>query len=191
MSLTTKIIAGIYKGKTLDLPSLEVTRSSKAILKESLFNSLQYDVIDKIFVEAFAGSGSIGIEALSRGAEKAYFIEKDKNSYNILRKNCEKIDAKSCYPILGDTFLQLSQIANSLSKEENNVIFYFDPPFSYRENMDEIYDKCFGLIKDIKKEQTFMVVFEHMSILKMPQNLGDFELSKSRKFGKSSLSYYV
>ena len=47
---TTKIIAGKYKGKVLELPSLDVTRSSKAMLKESLFNVLQFDIIDKIFI---------------------------------------------------------------------------------------------------------------------------------------------
>ncbi len=88
---TTKIIAGKYKGKTLELPSLEITRSSKARLKESLFNVLQFDIIDKIFIEAFAGSGSIGLEALSRDAKRAYFVELDKNSYRILTKKIVKI----------------------------------------------------------------------------------------------------
>lgn len=74
------------KGKILELPSLDVTRSSKARLKESLFNVLQFDIIDKIFIESFAGSGSIGLEAISRGAKRAYFIEKDRNSYQILLK---------------------------------------------------------------------------------------------------------
>lgn len=49
---TTKIIAGAYKGKVLSLPSLDVTRSSKAVLKESVFNVLQFDIIDKIFIES-------------------------------------------------------------------------------------------------------------------------------------------
>ena len=88
---TTKIIAGKYKGKILELPSLDVTRSSKARLKESLFNVLQFDIIDKIFIESFAGSGSIGLEAISRGAKRAYFIEKDRNSYQILLKNLVSI----------------------------------------------------------------------------------------------------
>ena len=89
---TTKIIAGAYKGKVLSLPSLDVTRSSKAVLKESVFNVLQFDIIDKIFIEAFAGSGSIGLEAISRGAKRAYFIELDKKSYSILVKNCKSIN---------------------------------------------------------------------------------------------------
>lgn len=190
-NLTTRIIAGKYKGKALALPSLEVTRSSKVILRGSVFDSLQYDIIDKVFVEAFAGSGSMGLEALSRGAKSAYFIEKDRNSYFVLRKNAQMIDAGNCYTIMGDTFVEFPKIANQLTNHKNGVVFYFDPPFSYREEMQSIYEKCFELVKHISKEQTFILIFEHMSILKMPEILGEFSLSKTRKFGKSSLSYYV
>jgi len=71
----TQIIGGEFKGKFIEIPNISTTRSSKSILKESLFNTLQFDIIDKNFVEVFSGSGSIGLEALSRGAKKCYFIE--------------------------------------------------------------------------------------------------------------------
>ena len=186
-----KIIGGKFKGKTLELPSLEVTRSSKAILKGSVFDSLQFDIIDKIFVEAFAGSGSMGLEAISRGAKLAYFVEQDRGSFSILSRNCKSVDSSKSLMFHADAFAQIPIIAKNLQNEKNNIIFYFDPPFSYRENMDEIYEKCFDLVAKISKTQTFLIIFEHMSILKMPEVLGDFELSKTRKFGKSSLTYYV
>ena len=186
-----KIIGGKFKGKALELPSLEVTRSSKAILKGSVFDSLQFDIIDKIFVEAFAGSGSMGLEAISRGAKLGYFVEKDRNSFAILSRNCKSVDSAKSLAFCADALDQIPLIAKNLQNEEKNVIFYFDPPFSYRENMDEIYEKCFELVSKISKNQTFTIIFEHMSILKMPETLGDFKLSKSRKFGKSSLTYYV
>ena len=59
-----KIIAGKYKGKTLHLPSKATTRSSKSIVLESFFNTLQFDIVESVFVEVFSGSGSIGLEAL-------------------------------------------------------------------------------------------------------------------------------
>ncbi|NOR55630.1 MAG: 16S rRNA (guanine(966)-N(2))-methyltransferase RsmD, partial [Sulfurovum sp.] len=65
---TTTITGGEYKGKKVEIPDIFTTRSSKGILKESLFNTLQFDIMDKNFVEVFSGSGSIGLEALSRGA---------------------------------------------------------------------------------------------------------------------------
>ena len=76
----SKIVGGKYKNRVLELPSLEVTRSSKSILKESFFNVLQFDIIDTLFIEAFGGSGGIGLEALSRGAKHSYFCEINKNS---------------------------------------------------------------------------------------------------------------
>ena len=188
---TTKIIAGKYKGKILELPSLDVTRSSKARLKESLFNVLQFDIIDKIFIESFAGSGSIGLEAISRGAKRAYFIELDKNSYQILLKNCKLVDIEKCQTIQGNTFVQTPLMLEFLKNSKDEVILYVDPPFDYREGMEEIYEKSFYMIENIDSTNIFMIIIEHVSSLKVPEVLGKFSLDKTRKFGKSSLSYYT
>ena len=188
---TTKIIAGKYKGKTLELPSLDITRSSKARLKESLFNVLQFDIIDKIFIESFAGSGSIGLEAISRDAKRSYFVELNKNSYQILLKNCRAIDMQKCQTVQGDTFIQTPSILESLKNSNDEVILYVDPPFDYREGMDNIYEKSFVMIENIENENIFMIIIEHESSLELPAILGKFTLNKTKKFGKSSLSYYL
>ncbi len=188
---TTKIIAGKYKGKTLDLPSLDVTRSSKSRLKESLFNVLQFDVINKIFIESFAGSGSIGLEAVSRDAKRAYFIEYDKKSYDILVKNCKKIDMDKCQTILGDTFIQTPSLLDTLKNSNDEIILYIDPPFDFRDGMAEIYEKSFEMIENCENENIYMIIVEHFSALDIPEKLGKFKLKKTKKFGKSSLSYFV
>lgn len=188
---TTKIIAGKYKGKILELPSLDITRSSKARLKESLFNVLQFDIIDKIFIESFAGSGSIGLEAISRDAKRSYFVELNKNSYQILLKNCRAIDMQKCQTVQGDTFIQTPLILESLKNSNDEVILYVDPPFDYREGMDNIYEKSFVMIENIENENIFMIIIEHESSLELPAILGKFTLNKTKKFGKSSLSYYL
>ncbi len=187
---TTKIIAGKYKGKVLELPSLDVTRSSKARLKESLFNVLQFDIIDKIFIESFAGSGSIGLEAISRGAKKSYFVELDKNSYKILTKNCKAVEPESCQTAMGDTFVQTPSIVDSLKNSDEELIVYIDPPFDYRDGMEDIYTKSFEMIEKFKNENIYMIIIEHVSTLDIPEELGLFTLNKTKKFGKSSLSYF-
>ncbi|PLY06071.1 MAG: 16S rRNA (guanine(966)-N(2))-methyltransferase RsmD [Arcobacter sp.] len=187
---TTRIIAGKYKGKVLDLPSLDVTRSSKSRLKESFFNVLQFDIIDKIFIEAFAGSGSIGLEAVSRDAKRAYFVELDRSSYRILTKNCNAVEPNKCQTSLGDTFVQTPSILNSLKNSSDELILYIDPPFDFREGMDDIYEKSFNMIRSIENENIFMIVIEHVSTLEVPETLGKFFLNKTKKFGKSSLSYF-
>lgn len=188
---TTKIIAGKYKGKVLELPSLEVTRSSKARLKESLFNVLQFDILDKVFVESFAGSGSIGLEAVSRDASRAYFVELDRNSYKILTNNCRAIEPNKCQTMLGDTFVQTPSILESLKNSKEEIILYVDPPFDYRDGMEDIYDKSLEMIKNIDNENIYMVIVEHVSTLEIPEVLGKFTLNKTKKFGKSSLSYFT
>ena len=187
---TTKIIAGAYKGKALNLPSLDVTRSSKAVLKESVFNVLQFDIIDKIFIESFAGSGSIGLEAISRGAKRAYFIELDKKSYSILVKNCKSINIEKCQTIQGNAFVQTPLILEFLKNSKEEVILYVDPPFDFREGMEDIYDKSFRMIENIENSNIFKIIIEHESKLEVPKILGKFSLEKTRKFGKSSLSYF-
>lgn len=187
---TTRIIAGKYKGKVLDLPSLDVTRSSKSRLKESFFNVLQFDIIDKIFIEAFAGSGSIGLEAISRDAKRAYFVELDRNSYRILTKNCNAVETNKCQTSLGDTFIQTPNILTSLKNSNDELILYVDPPFDFREGMDDIYEKSFEMIRNIENENIFMIIIEHVSTLEIPEVLGKFSLNKTKKFGKSSLSYF-
>ena len=187
---TTKIIAGAYKGKVLSLPSLDVTRSSKAVLKESVFNVLQFDIIDKIFIESFAGSGSIGLEAISRGAKRAYFIELDKKSYSILVKNCKSINIEKCQTIQGNAFVQTPLILDFLKNSKEEVILYVDPPFDFREGMEDIYDKSFRMIENIENNNIFKIIIEHESKLEVPKILVKFSLEKTRKFGKSSLSYF-
>jgi 16S rRNA (guanine(966)-N(2))-methyltransferase RsmD len=187
---TTKIIAGTHKGKILELPSLDVTRSSKSMLKESLFNVLQFDIIDKVFIESFAGSGSVGLEAISRGATRAYFIELDKNSYQILLKNCKLVDIEKCQTIQGNTFVQTPLILDFLRNSKDEIVLYVDPPFDYREGMEDIYKKSFHMIEEITATNIFMIIVEHVSSLEIPEVLGKFSLDKTRKFGKSALSYY-
>ena len=91
-AFTKRIVAGKFKGKTLRLPSKTTTRSSKGVVLESFFNTIQFEIIDACFVELFSGSGSVGLEALSRGAKKIFFMEIDREAQKVLRGN---IDRKS------------------------------------------------------------------------------------------------
>ncbi len=188
--IQSKIIAGKYKNRALELPSLEVTRSSKSILKESFFNVLQFDIIDTIFIEAFGGSGAIGLEALSRGAKQSYFCEFDRNSYKVLTRNCENIDKENTTTIFGDTFIKTPSIIEQLKNSNDEIILYIDPPFDFRDGMEKIYDKTFDMVKNITNENVLLVTFEHLSTIEMPEILGKFTKQKTKKFGKSALTYY-
>jgi len=186
----TQIIAGKFKGKTIEIPAISTTRSSKSILRESLFNTIAFDVVDANFVELFAGSGSIGLEALSRGAAKSYFFEKNRTALRLLKDNISAIDPNGASVFSGDTFNLFPSLYKQLKAEKRATFFYLDPPFSIREGMDDIYNKLITLIETIEDPFATMVIVEHMSEIDLPKTIGKLIQHKQKRFGKSTLSYY-
>jgi 16S rRNA (guanine(966)-N(2))-methyltransferase RsmD len=186
----TQIIGGEFKGKFIEIPNISTTRSSKSILKESLFNTLQFDIIDKNFVEVFSGSGSIGLEALSRGAKKCYFIEYNKIAYRVLQQNIKQLDSNRCHHLFGDSFEKFDTVLDMLKNSDTQTYFYFDPPFSIRDGMDDVYERTIELIKKIDTSKCAMVIVEHMTKLDMPKEIGNLRQTKRKKFGRSTMTYY-
>ncbi len=127
-----RIISGQFKGKKLLEPNDKKTRPLKDLVKESLFNIIEHSKKFNINLEKsnvldlFAGVGSFGLEALSRGAKNVVFIENYYEVLNILKKNIENLDLnKKCYVLEKD-------ILNDLNFKELNKSFdiiYLDPPF--------------------------------------------------------------
>jgi len=187
---TTTIIGGEFKGKKIEIPDISTTRSSKSILKESFFNTIQFDIIGKNFVEVFAGSGSVGLEALSRGASECYFMEYNKTAFRCLESNIKNMAPSRCHAFYGDSFEKFSSIYEMLKRTKRKTYFYFDPPFSTRDGMDDVYDKTIALIESIEPEVCEMVVVEHMTNLEMPKQIGKLTFTKRKKFGRSTMSYY-
>lgn len=188
-AITKKIISGKFKNKTLKLPSKTTTRTSKAIVLESFFNTLQFEIIDANFVELFSGSGSVGLEALSRGAKKIIFMEKDYEALKILRENIAQTDPASCEVYSGDTFLNIAAVVKSLQKRGEDAYFYIDPPFNVREGMEDIYERTISMIASLPKECVKLIIVEHMSSLEIPKIIGPYSIKKSKKFGNTSLTY--
>ena len=186
---TKQIISGKFKGKILKLPSKTTTRSSKTIVLESFFNTLQFEIIDANFVEVFSGSGSVGLEALSRGAKNIQFMEKDRDALKTLKENISQTDPLSCIVYGGNSFENINAVVAKLKKMGEDAYFYVDPPFSIREGMEDIYDKTMNLIKSLPKESVKMIIIEHMTGLEINDTLGPFHIIKSKKFGNTSLTY--
>ncbi len=184
------ITGGRYKGRKILLPSIPTTRSTKAILKGSLFDTLQHDLHGALFAELFGGSGVIGLEALSRGADEVWFIEKERIAYETLVRNCRAIDAERTHPILGDTFARYGEVIGHMRARRKPIYLYFDPPFDIREGMEEIYQKVMDLIEKTPPESIAAIILEHRSKIALDERIGPFALKKSKKFGKSALSYY-
>ena len=188
-SITKKIIMGKYKGKTLKLPSMETTRSSKSIVLESFFNTIQFEIIDATFVEVFSGSGSIGLEALSRGASNIMFMERDREALKVLKQNISQTEPSACEIFAGDSFSNISAVVKTLKRKNEEAYFYIDPPFSIREGMEDIYEKMIKLIISLPTQIVKLIILEHMTGLEIPHAIGEFEVIKSKKFGNTTLTY--
>ena len=190
-AITKKIVAGKFKNKILKLPSKTTTRSSKSIVLESFFNTLQFDIIDAKFVEVFSGSGSIGLEALSRGAKNIMFMERDREAIKVLKENIAQTDPSACEIFAGDSFANIKSVVKTLQRKDETAYFYIDPPFNIREGMEDIYDKTIDMIAPLPKDNVELIIIEHMSGLEIPDKIGPFTLKKSKKFGNTTLAYYI
>ncbi|MCX2717639.1 16S rRNA (guanine(966)-N(2))-methyltransferase RsmD [Helicobacter sp. MIT 21-1697] len=186
----------IQAGKLKNLPLVwnnqESTRPTKSIVRESFFNTMSTNIVECVFVEAFGGCGSMGIEALSRGASEAIFYEIDKRAYNILLQNLtfaqKRETALKFYAYNTDFFTQSFHRWITLKE---NVILYLDPPFCIREGMEDIYERLLIMVENLGRCNVHFIVFEHWSGYNMPFIVGEYILLKTRQFGKSSLTYYT
>lgn len=183
-ALYTSVLSGKFKGKKLLLPSLATTRSTKNIVKSCVFNTIRTELTQSIFIEVFAGSASLAIEALSNYALKSFGIEKDQKAYEIACKNSHKLENIQIFK--GDSFELLPSL---LDRFEQDFILYFDPPFDFRSGFEQIYEKIFKLIQSLTKKAK-LIIIEHTSEHAMPENIKDYKLYKSEKFGNTSLSFY-
>ncbi len=188
--LTKKIISGKFKNRVLKLPSKTTTRSSKVIVLESFFNTIQFDIVNATFVEVFSGSGSIGLEALSRGANNILFMERNRDAIKVLKENIALTDPSACEIFSGDSFTNINAVISTLKRNNQSAYFYIDPPFSIREGMEDIYDKMIAMIASIPPELTELIIIEHMSGLDIPDTIGSYTKKKSKKFGNTTLTYF-
>ncbi len=123
-----RIISGSRRGMNLETPSGLDTRPTSDRIKETLFNMIAFDVPDCRFLDLFAGSGQMGIEALSRGADISVFVEKDSQAIKCITNNLDKAKFTSSAKLLKeDVFSAL----NKLSSEQPFDIVFMDPPYNH------------------------------------------------------------
>ena len=127
-----RVIAGTARSIPLKAPAGMDTRPTADKIKETLFNILQFDVQGAVFVDLFAGSGAIGIEALSRGAAYALFIDSAKPAVDVIRDNIRKCHFDDRAEILrADASSAVSYIAGMMKKagDDAPLIVFMDPPY--------------------------------------------------------------
>src|SRR5271168_1117610 len=122
-----RVIAGEFRSRRLkSLPGLK-TRPTPDRLRETLFNILSTQIQGCVFVDAYAGTGAVGIEALSRGARRAVFIEKDRKAVATIQENLEALKTSARARVIqGSAHLHLGELVSG--KSEKADIVFLDPP---------------------------------------------------------------
>lgn len=171
-----RVIAGAAKGRRLETPAWEGLRPTSDRLRETLFNILAPRVVGARVLDAYAGTGALGIEALSRGAAGVWFVEPDPRAFNLIGRNLEtcRMTGGRAVP-LRSRFLEA---AAELAGERFDIVL-LDPPYD-DPRLDEAVRAGLGILSD-----DGVLVLEHATRVAPPD--GAFRTVKS---GDSSLSLY-
>jgi 16S rRNA (guanine966-N2)-methyltransferase len=178
-----RVIAGSHKGRRLLQPKSRTIRPTSDRVKEALFSILAGDIVGRHFVDLYAGSGAIGIEALSRGAARASFVETSPASLRLLRANLERTGlsgSAEVYSCSAETFLRrLSQHGESLD------VMFADPP----------YERSVALLPSLGADAIIApdttVVLEHATKATIPARVGHLSLRRQYRYGDTTLSVFV
>ncbi len=170
-----RVIAGVARSMPLKTPQGPDTRPTTDRIKETLFNILQNDIPGAVFIDLFSGSGAIGIEALSRGARKAYFIENAAPALNCIQDNLvfTKLNDKAVV-LKQDAVLGLS----SVFEKEADIIF-MDPP--YESGQEERVLQMLAGMKYVTDETLIIVEASLRTNLEYAEDLG-FEVIREKKY---------
>lgn len=137
-----RVIAGTARSIPLQTPEGMDTRPTTDRIKETLFNMLQFELQGAVFLDLFAGSGAIGIEALSRGAEQAFFVDSGKNAADCIRKNLVKCRFEERGILLQtDALAAVRRLQGELCTAEKLIVF-MDPPYDRGLELPALAELC-------------------------------------------------
>jgi 16S rRNA (guanine966-N2)-methyltransferase len=180
-----RVIAGEYRGRRLDrIEGMDIRPTSDKV-KGSLFNILGDSVIDSAFLDLFGGTGGIGIEALSRGAEHVVFIDTDIKSIKVLKGNLEHLNIIDNVEVLNtDYSTGISKLYNNNKKFD---IIFIDPPYSVGLAQNALVE----IDKHPILAQSGLIIVEHDSKDEMPSSQGKLYMYRSKQYGNTTLSFYA
>ena len=178
-----RVISGLARGTKLKTIESDTTRPTLDRVKESLFNILQDKLKGAVVLDLFAGSGALGIEALSRGAQKAYFCDKNFEAVKVIKENLSKTR------FLDKSIVYNSDYVNAIKKikEEISIVF-LDPPYK----LDLAVSAVNELIKQKLITKDTLIIIETDEInrdIKEVQKIENVEVIDTRKYGRANLIF--
>ena len=179
-----RIIAGDFKGRKIEMPVGYDIRPTTEKVKEAMFSIIGSVIYDAVAVDLFSGTGNLGLEALSRGAEKCYFCDNNRSSIELIKRNIANCRAEEWSVLIpGDYEKCLMWISE---KGEKVDIFIIDPPYK-----KGLYDRCFELIDELDLlAEGGLIIAEHKREDEFPDEMSGFTKLKDRHYGTITLSVY-
>ena len=166
-----RIVAGKYRGKKLKEFNLDTTRPTTDRVKESIFASIQFDIADAVVLDLFSGTGALGIEAISRGAEKVFLVDKNIQAINIIKQNLTGIDGD--YVVKNQDYISF---LNSVKVKFDIVLL--DPPYKTDFGVKSIE----LLLKNDLLNDDAIIMFETGEDANVELNFPQFDIVK-KKYG--------
>jgi 16S rRNA (guanine(966)-N(2))-methyltransferase RsmD len=180
-----RVIAGKYKSRRLDAPQGMQTRPTSDQLRETLFNVVAPSIEGSVWLDLFAGSGAIGIEALSRGARSVYFVEAAGPAARTIRKNLQTLEIENGTEVIE------RDVSNALRMLDSQAVtcdfVFLDPP--YRKMGD--YEQVLGFLSQSQLlAPQSVVIAEHDKHFDPGNEFGSLRRYRSLRQGDSVLSFY-
>jgi 16S rRNA (guanine966-N2)-methyltransferase len=171
-----RVIAGEFRSRTLKtLPGL-TTRPTPDRLREALFNVLAPRIADTVFLDLYAGTGAVGIEALSRGARRAIFVEKGRAAAQVIRDNLRALGLEARSEVFA------SKPAPVLERLAADIVF-LDPPY-------ELLREYEATMSALAAGESKLVIVQHASRTPLDPAYGRLQRFRVLKQGDNSLSFY-
>lgn len=180
-----RIIAGQYRSRKLVAPSGTATRPTSDRLRETLFNVVGEMVVDSVWVDLFAGSGAIGIEALSRGARMVYFIESNSRAVRAIRENLKSLSISEGYEVNDREVVQALRALDASAVETD--FCFLDPPYAHF----SAYEQTLGFLSQSRLlGPSSIVIAEHDKHSDLLDRYGALERYRRLQQGDAVLSFY-
>jgi 16S rRNA (guanine966-N2)-methyltransferase len=178
-----RIIGGEFKGRKLLSVRGRNTRPTADRIREALFNILSAQIYEAVVLDLFAGTGALGLEALSRGAQSAFFIESNKNTLSILKRNIQACNVESRTTEVQWNIVKNLNCIRSMEPAFNLV--FMDPPYNkhlLEPTLSNLHESCC-------LDPSARVIIEHSTLETLPAGVLPFELVDQRSYGKTLVSF--
>lgn len=174
-----RVITGIARGKRLVTPDGSDVRPTSDKVKEALFSALQFDIEGRRVLDLFAGSGQLGIEALSRGAQSCVFVDNSRASINLVKRNLEITNLSDNAKVIQCDFSSFA----AMSRDTFDIVF-LDPPYAAGMLIDTI-KAVLPLMSDYG-----MIICEYPPEVVIPEEIGGFNIYRTYHYGKINAAIY-